>query len=152
MNGPDAFRVCTSETVVTAPVPAVKTAAGADVYPVPGAVMVTPVSAPFVTTAVPVAPVPPPPEKETGDPFTYPEPPVVTVTPETPPLYVTIPALATHAMMSASKIPPVPADTAAVAYQKVGSVNVDGAGEAPLFTDHVLYVGVGSGRVGSPGA
>lgn len=151
MNGADAFRVCTSEADVTAPVPVVKIIAGADVYPVPGVVMVTPVSAPLVTTAVPVAPVPPPPEKETTDPLTYPEPPVVTVTPETPPLYVTIPAYFAHAMMSASVIPPVPLETAGVAYQNVGSVADVGA-LPPVVVDHLVYVPVGSGRVGSPGA
>src|SRR5258708_30729167 len=62
-----------------APVPGPpKETVGAEVYPDPALVRVTPITLPPAMTATPAAPVPPPPLKETEGATVYPEPPLVT--------------------------------------------------------------------------
>jgi hypothetical protein len=76
----DTCTVKTAAAVAPVPPPPVKLTVGADVYPLPPAVMVTDVTRPFATVAVAAAPLPPPLVNTTVGALVYPLPPADTVT------------------------------------------------------------------------
>jgi len=85
----------TAVPLAVVPMPgALKATEGTEVYPLPGFVMLTPVTAPPEIIAVPVAPDPPPPLNVTVGGELYPDPPLETVT------LATMPVLASEPMVS----------------------------------------------------
>src|SRR5206468_2048516 len=79
------FQVAPSSVLMNTPAPPAKVTSGAEVKPVPPLVIITLVTTPLVSTAVPAAPVPPPPLNTTVGATAKLAPPSVMVTPVTAP-------------------------------------------------------------------